>query len=83
MLSDQNQRIADLAERFYAEHLQAALEAEHRDRYVAIEPDSGEHFLADSFGQAVAAARKAHPDRISFVIHIGHAAALHLGGLSN
>lgn len=24
----------------------------------------------------------AHPDRISFVIHIGHQAAIHLGGLT-
>ena len=63
--------------------LQAELEATHPDRYVAIEPESGEHFLADSFGGAVAAARAAHPDRISFVIRIGHPAAIHLGGVTN
>jgi hypothetical protein len=55
------------------------LKAAHPDRYVAIEPESGEHFVADSFGGAVAAARAAHPDRICFVIHIDHSAAIHLG----
>ena len=60
----------------------AYLEAVYRDSYVAIEPDSGDHFVAASFGEAVAAARTAYPDRISFVIHVGHQAAIHLGGLT-
>ena len=38
--------------------------------------------IAESFSQAVAAARKSHPNRISFVIRIGHEAALHLGGVT-
>jgi hypothetical protein len=50
---------------------------------VAIEPESGEDFLAESFGRAVAAERAAHPDRISFVTRIGHSAAIHLGGLTS
>ena len=37
--------------------LQAALEAHHRGRFVAIEPESGEHFLADTLDEAVRAAR--------------------------
>ena len=53
------------------------LEAEHPNQFVAIEPTSGEHFLADSFSNAVSASRSAHPDRIAFVIRIGHEAAIH------
>jgi hypothetical protein len=82
MISSHTTEVAERAKAIYGGRLQAELEAAHPDGYVAIEPESGEHFLADSFGRAVAAARMAHPDRISFVIRIGHPAAIHLGGLT-
>jgi hypothetical protein len=82
MVSRQTALVAERARAIYGERLQAELEAAHPDRYVAIEPESGEHFLADSFAGAVAAARAAHPDHICFVIRIGHPAAIHLGGLA-
>src|SRR5215207_7977714 len=77
MISNHLIQVAEKAKAIYARSLQTELEAAHRNAYVAIEPDSGEHFVADSFGEAVAAARTAHPDRISFVIHIGHQEAIH------
>ncbi len=83
MISDQNQSVAERAQQIYTERLQTKLEASERNRFVAIEPESGDHFLADSFSRAVAHARTVYPERISFVIRIGHAAALHLGGISN
>lgn len=82
MISSHTTRVAERAKAIYSQRLQAELEATHSDRYVTIEPGSGEHFLADSFAGAVAAARAAHPDRIAFVIHIGHPGAIHLGGLT-
>ena len=82
MSSEATQSIAARAKRISADHLQTQLEAEHLGRHVAIEPDSGEFFLGDSFGEAVSAARDAHPNRISFVIRIGHQAAIHLGGVA-
>jgi hypothetical protein len=83
MISEHTKNIVERAKTIYTEHLQRHLETDHRDRYVSIEPDSGDHFIADSFGEAVAAARSAHPDRISFVIWIGHEAAIHIGGVAN
>jgi hypothetical protein len=83
MISEHSRRVAERAKTIYAEQLQHQLEIDHRDRYVAIEPDSGDHFIEDSFSEAVAAARSAHPDRISFVIWIGHEAAIHIGGIPN
>jgi hypothetical protein len=83
LISNHSIQVAERAKAIYSRRLQAELEVAHRNSYVAIEPESGEHFVADSFGAAVAAARAAHPDRISFVIHIGHQAAIHLGGLTN
>ncbi|HYV38280.1 MAG TPA: hypothetical protein VE988_21535 [Gemmataceae bacterium] len=82
MISSHTTQVAERAKAIYSRQLQADLEAAHADGYVAIEPESGEHFLAESFAGAVAAARAAHPDRISFVIRIGHPAAIHLGGLT-
>ena len=83
MISDHSRNVAERAKTIYAEQLQRKLETDHQDRYVAIEPESGDHFVADSFGEAVAAARSTHADRISFVIWIGHEAAIHIGGIAN
>ncbi len=83
MISNHSESVAVRAKAIYAERLQSELESKYRDKYVAIEPSSGDHFIADSFGQAVAEARSAHPNQISFVIRIGHRAAIHMGAMSN
>lgn len=82
MTSEHSRDVAIRAKAFYEEKLQTGLESKHRNQFVAIEPESEEFFVAESFSKAVAAARKAHPDRISFVIRIGHEAALHIGGVT-
>lgn len=82
MISEQSKSVADRAKAIYAKQLRNKLEASHPGQFVAIEPDSGDFFLADSFSQAVALARAAYAERISFVIHIGHDAAIHLGGIT-
>ena len=71
--------IAASAKQFYERELKARLEADHRDEFVAIEPQSRSFYLGDSFVEAALAAKQAHPDRKSFVIRIGHDAAFHLG----
>ena len=80
MVSAETRSVIDRAKRIYTERLQATLEADHRGRFVAIEPESGEHFLADTLDDAVRAARARHPDRLSYTVRVGHPAALHLGG---
>ena len=80
MVSSQTQSVAERAKRIYDERLRPALEAGHPGRFVAIEPDSGEYFLADTLDAAVRAARTKHPARLSHVLRVGHPAALHLGG---
>ena len=82
MASEHSQRVAERAKAIYSEQLRCELEAKHPHRFVAIEPDSGDHFLADSYSQAVAIARSIYPDRISFVIRIGHETAIHIGGIA-
>ena len=70
--------IAKDAKRVY-EVLRDQLEAEHLDQFVAIEPESKNHFLGQTFIEAAMAAKNAFPDRKSFVLRIGHEAAFHIG----
>ena len=83
MISEVSKLVAEKAKEIYASRLKSQLEATHMNKFVAIEPESGEHFVADSFSHAVANARKAYPDQLSFVIRVGHNAAIHIGGMAN
>ena len=81
MVSAETKSVIDRAKQIYADGLQSHLESQHRDRFVAIEPVSGDYFLGDTFDQAVKAARTKHPNRLSHTIRIGHRAAFHIGVL--
>ncbi|MCE9553453.1 MAG: hypothetical protein K8T91_08775 [Planctomycetes bacterium] len=67
------------AEEIYATKLRAILEPEHVDEFVAIEPESGDYFLGKTLSEATRAGRKAHPDRLTHAMRVGHRAALHFG----
>ena len=75
MVSEETRRVIEQAKAIYERDLRESLEAEHRDRFVSIEPESGDFFLADTFDAAVKAARTKHPSRVSHTIRIGHSAA--------
>ena len=83
MRSDDTRSVIERAKRIYADQLQAVLELPHRNRFVAIEPESGEYFLGDTFDEAVKSARAKHPSRLSHTIRIGHRAAFHIGDLES
>lgn len=74
--------IAEAAKRVYEADFKESLEAEHRDEFVAIEPESRSHFIGETFIEAAMAAKKAFPNRKSFVLRIGHEAAFHIGASS-
>jgi hypothetical protein len=82
MVSADTRSVIDRAKRIYDERLRTTLEAEHHGRFVAIEPESGDFFLADTLDGAVRAAREKHEHRISHVIRVGHKAAIHIGEMS-
>jgi len=79
MVSAETKTVIKRAKTIYEQELRDGLEAEHSDRFVAIEPESAEHFLADTFDAAVKAARSKYPSRLSHTIQIGHQAAFHIG----
>jgi len=81
MVSADTKAVIERAKRIYAEQLQAVLEPQHLNRFVAIEPESSEYFLGDTFDEAVKAARAKRPSRLSHTIRIGHRAAFHMGSM--
>lgn len=79
MNSSRSELIAERSEAIYETRLKGVLEQTAFDRFVAIEPDSGEHFLGDSLTEAIQAARGSHPDKIVYGRRIGSRATVHLG----
>jgi hypothetical protein len=71
--------IARRAQAIYDEQLRSQLEVTHADDFVAIEPDSGDYFVAETLSEAIQAARNAHPDRIPFTLRIGFQSTVELG----
>jgi hypothetical protein len=70
------------AEEIYTARLRAVLEPEHVDEFVAIEPESGDYFLGGTLREAMRAARRSHPDRLTHAMRVGHKAAIHFGMLN-
>jgi hypothetical protein len=79
MASSEAEELARKAEELYYSRLQEVLEREHLDDFVAIEPESGDYFLGKTLSEAGAAARRAHPGRLTHAMRVGHKAALHIG----
>lgn len=73
------QQSVSAAARPIFESLKNQLEAEHQNRFVAIEPISGEHFVADTMSEAIGRSREKYPARLVHTFRIGHAAAVHFG----
>jgi hypothetical protein len=82
MIAADRQSIIDQAQKIYTDRLQVQLERDHRNRFVAIEPVSGDHFLGDTLIDAALSARRCYPDRVPYTIRIGHPAVYHIGGVS-
>ena len=82
MASDKSLDVARRATEIYDSRLRARLEADHRNAFVAVEPDSGDYFLGETLSEAILAARKAYPGKISFALRVGHPSAVNLGVMS-
>jgi len=81
MVSDETKLMIARSKEIYSKQLKSELEPMHTDEYVAIEPDSGDYFLGDTFDAAVKLARAKHPSKLSHTIRIGHKAAFQIGVL--
>ena len=71
--------VAAEAKAVYEADYREQMEADHFGKFVAIEPQSRDSFVAETFIDAAMAAKERHPTRKSFVIRIGYAAAVQIG----
>ncbi len=72
--------LVEQGQRFYDQHLRSLLEPGHNGRFVAIDPKSENHFLADTAIDALRAGREALPETLFFLARVGHKAAHKIGG---
>ncbi len=68
--------LARKATRLYETKLKALLEPDCIGKFAAIEPDSGDYFVADGMSAAMSQARLQHPDKKFFLVRIGFKAAV-------
>jgi hypothetical protein len=73
------EEIVRLAKEFYESELRQALEAEHRDEFVAIEPISRTYYLGRTMVEAGRQARANYPGRRSYLMRVGHKSAMQIG----
>jgi len=78
MLASERRSLVSKAKMLY-ESMRLRLEKEFGGQFVAIEPESQDFFIGQSFDSAVTAARTSHPNRVTYTIRIGHQAAFHIG----
>lgn len=74
----------DLAQRsiaLYEEKWRSMLEQTHRNLFVAIEPESESWYSGKTMTEAILKAREAFPNRLNFVLRIGHLATVDIGVL--
>ncbi len=82
MVAEETKSVISRAKEIYEARLRKDLEASHMGRFVAIEPDSGDYFIGETFDEAVKLARSKYPSKLSHTMRIGHGAAFHLGEMS-
>lgn len=68
--------LARKAMRLYETKLKALLEPDCIGKFAAIEPDSGDYFVAGRMSEAMRQARLQHPDKKFFLVRIGFKAAV-------
>lgn len=79
MIRENEESVAEAARKLYDDQLRGKLEPEHNDEFVAIEPVSGEYFLAPTLSEAIGASRSKYPDRLAHALRVGHKATVHFG----
>ena len=75
------QQIAEKGGQIY-ERVKGNFEPGENGKFLAIDIDSGDTYLASTSSEAVERARKAHPDKVFYVVKIGFSAAETLARLS-
>lgn len=67
-------RIAKEGKRIYAQ-IKDQYDPPHKGKFLAIDIDSGNAYLADTSAEALVEAREHHPDKVFYVVKIGYDSA--------
>jgi hypothetical protein len=78
MASALSTELVSRASAIYAQRLKQRLEAANPDAFVAIEPESGDYYLGKTLSEAIQASRAVHPNRLPFVLRVGHKSTIEL-----
>ncbi len=74
------QKIAEQGSQIYSS-LKSQYEPEHNGKFLAIDIESKDVFLATTSSEAVELAKKVYPQRVFYVVKIGHSVAETLASL--
>ncbi|HEY2252308.1 MAG TPA: hypothetical protein VGH74_14640 [Planctomycetaceae bacterium] len=80
-LSPEIQEFVDKAERVYEARLKSRLEAEHFGDLIALEPESGDYVLANTFREIDVAAQQRFGSTPVHIFRIGGGGAVKIGGV--
>lgn len=67
------------AQDFYARRLKIGLEPAQNGRFVCIDLETGDYYVADRAAQAGRLHRQRHPDRLGYILRIGGGPVVRLG----
>ncbi|MBT5019966.1 hypothetical protein OAF98_00850 [Planctomicrobium sp.] len=79
MAVSSKENIAEKARQIYENKLRAELEEHSMNKFVAIEPLSGDYFLGETLSDAIGAARTKYPYRLAHALRVGRKAAIEFG----
>lgn len=79
-LSEDQQRFVAAALKVYQDKLKDRLEADHFGEVIAVEPDSGDYVLGNSFGDVDRACRERFGATPVHIFRVGGKGAVKIGG---
>ena len=53
------------------QNIKTEMEANHKGKFLAIDPESGDYYLAKTSLEAILNGRKEHPNTVFYIIRIG------------
>lgn len=65
------EQVAERGQQIYNERLKAILEPSHHGKFVVIEVESGDYFVAGSVIEALGEAQKKYPNKVFHTIKVG------------
>ena len=74
-------KATELGKKFYGEKLKAILEPQENGKFIAIEPETEQYFLAGTALEAIKKGNSNFPDKILFLARVGFPAAHKIGGM--